>query len=167
MQRLIRGMRHLFSPPWTVGSHFGSGALDRIEAVVTESELRHGAEIRVVIEASLSFVDVVWHNRKPRERAVQVFSDLQVWDTELNNGILIYLLLADHDVEIVADRGASQQVPAAVWEQAVTLVRDSCAAGQVEQGVEAAVRFLGDALAQAFAPEARNPDELPNRPAVI
>ncbi len=166
-QRLLRGARHLASGPWVVRNHFPSGALDRIEAVVADGEQKHSAEIRIVIEGSLSFSEVVWQNRQPRERALDLFADLHVWDTESNNGILIYLLLADRDVELVADRGANSSLPSGIWDQAVAIVRESCQAGKFESGVVNAVQFLNEALVSAFPAEGRNPDELPNRPAVI
>ena len=89
----------------------GKDALARIEARVAASEKRHSGEIRVVVEAGLPF-SYLRRGATPRERAVALFGKLGVWDTERNNGVLIYLLLAEHAIEIVADRGLNRAVAA-------------------------------------------------------
>ena len=96
----------------------GKDALARIEARVAESEKRHSGEIRVVVEAGLP-LSYLRRNATPRDRAVKLFGKLGVWDTERNNGVLIYLLLAEHAIEIVADRGLSRRVPPGEWQAMV------------------------------------------------
>ena len=102
----------------------------------------------------------------PRERAVEMFAELRVWDTEQNNGVLIYLLLADRDIEIVADRGISAKVRPAEWEEICRAMEAQLRRGDygaaVVQGIEAATRVL----ARAFPPRAGDRDELPDRPAL-
>lgn len=166
-QRIGRAFKHLVSGSWTVNRYFSDESLERIETRVTEGEVDHSAEIRVVIEGSLSFGEVLWHNRQPRERALEVFADLHVWDTEANNGILIYLLLADHDVEILADRAADKKISTAVWAGAIELIREAFGRAAYEEGVLNAVQSLNEALARQFPSSDRNPDELPNKPVVL
>ena len=100
----------------------GDGALQRIEARVAASESRHSGEIRVCVEAGLP-LSYVRRAAPVRERAVMMFGKLRVWDTEHNNGVLIYLLLAEHAIEIVADRGVNTRVGAAQWQDLVDVLR--------------------------------------------
>src|SRR5581483_11500504 len=99
-----RFLRHLFFTRWNTRRHFTPEVLAGIEATIRETEALHGGEIRFVVEAALDLAEIV-QDIAPRQRALQVFGQLGVWDTEHNNGVLIYLLLADRIVEIVADRG--------------------------------------------------------------
>ncbi len=167
IQRITRALKHLVSGSWTVNRYFSDQSLQRIEERVTAGEVDHSAEIRIVIEGSLSFGEILWQDRQPRERALEVFADLHVWDTEANNGILIYLLLADHDVEILADRTADKKIAPAVWEGAVELIRNAFTRHAYEEGVINAVQSLNEALARQFPPAERNPDELPNKPVIL
>jgi uncharacterized membrane protein len=98
-----------------------------------------------------------------------VFSKLRVWDTEQNNGVLIYVELADHSIELIADRGIARRVPRAEWDAVCAAMRDQFRAGRFEQGVIEAVRSVGELLARHFplAEGERNPNELSNRPAVL
>ncbi len=159
--------RHVTTGPWTTRRLFPSSALDRIEAVIGAGERRHSAELRVAIEDSLGWDDVLVADMQPRERAIEVFADLGVWDTEANNGVLVYLLLADHHVEILADRGANRALDPGVWNHACRLIHDAFAQDRYEQGVVAALDHLNDALAAVYPPGDRNPDELRNRPAIL
>ena len=165
--RLVRTCRHLLHTPWQVQRQFSDAALDRIEAAVAAGEQHHSAELRLAIEGSLSFSEVMLADLQPRERAIELFAQLQVWDTEANNGVLIYLLLADKDVEVLADRGAARALPERVWQHAVELIRQGFTSGRNEDGVISAVQYLNDELAAVFPPGAENPDELPNRPVML
>jgi uncharacterized membrane protein len=102
-----------------------------------------------------------------RERAIEVFGRLRVWDTEQNCGVLIYLLLADKQVEIVADRGIDRKVGAAAWEAICGAMQREFAAGRFEHGVIAGVQAISDLLATHYPPRDENPDELANRPVVV
>ena len=143
-------------------------AMARLEQRVRESERHHSGEIRVCIEAGLP-LSYLWRNAAPRERAIALFGKLRVWDTEHNNGVLIYLLLADHAVEIVDDRGLDRHVPDVEWQRIVDAMAAEFKAGRFEQGLNIAIDAVDALLVRHFplAPGEINPDELPNRPHVI
>jgi len=105
---LTRSLRHLFATRIGTRRRFSAQVMDSIEAAIKAAEQRTSGEIRFVVETALELPEV-WAGLAPRERAIQTFSDLHVWNTELRNGVLIYVLLADRDVEIVADRGAAER----------------------------------------------------------
>ena len=167
MNRVARTLRHIAHGDWTVRRHFPHASLDRIEASVGTGETTHGAEVRVAIEASLDPWQVAVDALTPRERAMQVFGELGVWDTERNNGILVYLLLADRAVEIVADRDADKRLGPPVWEEACAIIHRAFSDGRFEEGLLRALEFLTQRLAQVYplAPGDRN--ELPDRPVVL
>ncbi len=163
-----RLFRHLFSTRRKLARAFPVQALEAIERAVTESELAHSGEIRVAIEAALE-PEEIWAGKTPRARALQVFAALGVWDTEANNGILIYVLLADRDVEIVADRGFNGRVSAEEWSAVCNTMEEKFRAGQYERGAVEGVHAAGLLLARHYPPlpGGRDEDELPNRPAVL
>ena len=143
----------------------GAGALQRIEARVATSEARHSGEIRVCVEAGLP-LSYLRRNATPRERSVAMFGKLRVWDTEQNNGVLIYLLLAEHSIEIVADRGLHRQVDKAEWQRIMAAMQVAFKGGDFEAGLNQAIDAVDSLLTQHFAlaPGAVNPNELPNAP---
>ncbi len=153
-------------PPWAWRRAFPQATLDAIEAAIRASETRHSGEIRFAIENSLA-PGRVWRGVRGRERAIEVFSDLRVWDTEHNSGVLVYLLLADHDIEIVADRGIAARVEAGTWEQVAQTMEAAFRNGQFEQGALAGIARIGDLLAAHFPPAGHNPDELANQPVIL
>lgn len=163
-----RWFRHLFATRRALTRAFPAGALDRIERAVDASELHHSGEIRFAIEGSLEPEDV-WHGKTPRERALEVFAGLGVWDTEANNGVLIYVLLADHDVEIVADRGYNDRVGAAEWMAVCEDMEREFRAGRFADGAVVGVEDVGRIIAAHFPQRAgqRDEDELPNRPTLL
>ncbi len=163
-----RLFRHLFSTRGKLARAFPVEALDAIERAVTESELLHSGEIRFAIEAALEPSDI-WAGTSPRARALQVFAALGVWDTEANNGTLIYVLLADRDVEIVADRGCNGRVSPAEWAAVCNTMEEMFRSGQYERGAVEGVHEAGRLLARHYPPlpSGRDEDELPNRPAVL
>lgn len=163
-----RFFRHLFATRAALHRAFPGAALSAIDSAISESERRHTGEIRVAIEASLEPLEAL-HGRSPRDRALQVFSALGVWDTAANNGVLIYLLLADNDVEIVADRGYNGLVTPAEWTDICRAMESNFRAGRFEQGMLDGIGRVGGLLAAHFPGVAgsRNPDELPNRPAIL
>ena len=164
--RLARLFRHLVSDRSNVRRAFPDDGLARIERRIAEGERRHSAELHVAIEASLPLMDVL-RGRRPRERALEVFGRLRVWDTEANNGVLIHLLLADRAVEIVADRGAARAIDDAHWRGVAQAMSDAFRAGDYVDGVMTALDRLEPLLAEAFPAQPRNPDELPNRPSIL
>ena len=143
----------------------GDGALERIEERVAASEAHHSGEIRVCVEAGLP-LSYLRRGAAVRERAVMMFGKLRVWDTEHNNGVLIYLLLAEHAIEIVADRGLARHVDAAQWQRIAATMSAAFQAGQFEAGLNQAIDAVDALLVQHFAlaPDEANPNELPDAP---
>jgi len=143
----------------------GKDALARIEGRVAESEKRHSGEIRVVVEAGLPF-SYLRRDATPRDRAVKLFGKLGVWDTERNNGVLIYLLLAEHAIEIVADRGLNRVVSAAEWAEIAASMQSAFQAGEFEAGLLRAVDAVDALLVRHFAARPGDVDvnELPDAP---
>ncbi len=164
MGRLTRILKHRWLDEHDAARLLDKAALDRLEAQVAGSEKKHSGEIRLCVEASLP-LSYLWRNATARERAITMFGKLRVWDTEQNNGVLIYLLLAEHAIEIVADRGLARVVPQAHWQAVLHGMREAFARGEFEPGLAAAVRAVDEVLARHFAVAdgLQNPDELPNR----
>jgi uncharacterized membrane protein len=158
--------RHFFMPPWAWRRAFPQATLDAIEAAIRISETRHGGEIRFAIENSLPGI-LALRGMSGRDRAIEMFSNLRVWDTEHNSGVLIYLLLADHDIEIVADRGIAARVDAAAWEAVAQTMEAAFRQGEFERGALAGIEQIGALLTAHFPPSGHNPDELANRPAIV
>jgi uncharacterized membrane protein len=164
MNRYLRILKHRWLDETDAARALGPDALLRLEQRVAASERRHSGEIRLCVEAGLP-LSYLWRQATPRQRAITMFGKLRVWDTEHNNGVLIYLLLADHAIEIVADRGLTRVVPPETWPQLVAGMRDAFRAGRFEEGLAQAVDAV-DGLLSAHFPLAAgqgNPDELPNR----
>ena len=161
-----RLLRHLTMPAWRLRSTFPPAALERIGRAVASAESAHAGQIRFVVEHALDPAAVI-RDCTARERALEVFSLLGVWDTALNNGVLIYLLLADHDVEIVADRGIDARVGGAGWEQICHQMEDAFRQGRFEQGVLAGIAEVSRHLQTHFPSTAPGPNELPDRPVVL
>jgi uncharacterized membrane protein len=146
----------------------GPGAVERLHARVQASELKHSGEVRVCVEAGLPLA-YLRRNATARERAVALFGELRVWDTEANNGVLIYLLLAEHKIEIVADRGLNRLVSAEQWQALLAGMAAAFKAGQFEAGLMQAIDIVDGLLAQHFPLREGevNPNELPDAPLVI
>jgi hypothetical protein len=166
MVNFRRWFRHLFMPPWAWRRAFPQATLDAIEAAIHASETTHGGEIRFAIENSLPGI-LVLRGMSGRERAIEMFSNLRVWDTEQNSGVLVYLLLADHDIEIVADRGIAARVDHAAWEAVAQTMEAAFRQGQFERGALEGIRRISELLAQNLPPSGDNPDELANRPLIV
>ncbi len=160
----MRIVRHLLAPPWAVARAFPASSLNAIEKAVAASEQQHGGEIRFAVEAALEPITLL-KNESPRQRALGVFSELGVWDTEQNNGVLLYLLLADRDVEIVADRGFNGKVSAAEWEAVCSSMETSLRAGRYEPAVLEGIARISALVAKHYPARPAEPNELPNRPA--
>lgn len=163
---LTRFMRHFTSHPWRVGRYFPAVALRQIEQAIAESERRHAGELRVVIESGLPW-QAILHGVSPRQRAIQLFGQLNIWDTEHNNGVLVYLNLADRDVEIIADRGIHRQVGEAGWQEICQQMEGMFRRGQFAQGVQHGIESIGQHLAVCFPPEATPRNELSNHVLVL
>src|SRR5882762_9093872 len=143
--QLKRLMRHVAASHWRTRLLFPKTTLDAIERAVGRAERTHAGEIRFVIETSLAPLHVL-NEISPRDRALEVFARLRVWDTEHNNGVLIYVQLADRDVEIVADRGFQGRVGQVEWEAVCRLMEEHFRAGRYAAGAIAGVDAIGDLL---------------------
>ncbi len=165
MNRWSRILKHRWHDETDVQRALGDAALKRAEQRVAASERGHSGEIRVCIEAGLP-LSYLWRGATPRERAVAMFGKLRVWDTEQNNGVLIYLLLAEHAIEIVADRGLNRRVPPEHWRELAQHMSAAFKAGRFEQGLGEAIDAVHALLCRHFAlqPGQANPNELPDRP---
>lgn len=161
-----RVLRHLFHGRLHVLRHFSSATMQRIESAIADSETRHMGELRFAVEAALDWRDL-WRAVTPRQRAVEVFSQLRVWDTEHNSGVLVYLLLADRDVEIVADRGIHARVGEAGWEAICREMEEAFRQGDFEQGVLTGIARISTLLNQHFPAHHKNPNELPDSPVIV
>ena len=161
--RLARILRHRWADLTDVRSVLDAAALERIEQRVAASERHHRGEIRVCVEAGLPW-SYLRKRLSARDRAIMMFSKLRVWDTADDSGVLIYLLLAEHAIEIVADRGLNRHVGADEWARIVAGMRDAFRARQYEQGLSAAIDAVDAMLARHFplAPTQANPNELPD-----
>jgi len=158
--------KHLLEHRWRVRRVFPPSALARIEQAIKAGEATHAGQIRFVVEGALDAAPL-FRDQPPRARALDQFSHLRIWDTAQNNGVLIYLLLADRDVEIVADRGIDAKVGAEGWE---TICRDMEAefrAGHFERGVIKGIEAVSRELARHFPPDSQPRNELPDKPVVI
>ena len=161
-----RLVRHLFTDQWSVRRAFPPAAMRAIRDKIAEQEKRHGGELRFAVEASLPLLHL-WRGQDARGRAVELFSQLGVWDTEHNSGVLIYLLLADKRVEIVADRGIHDRVGSAPWETICGEMQRAFAAGRFDKGVSSGIAAISDLLAEHFPAAEVRRDELPNEPVVL
>ena len=164
MGRISRLLKHRWTDESDLRRALPADALARIEARVAASERHHSGEIRVSVEAGLP-LSYLWQGLTARDRALTLFGKLRVWDTEQNNGVLIYLLLADHAIEIVADRWLTRHVPPAQWQTLIAAMQPAFRAGRFEDGLNQAIATIDALLMQHFAlaPGQTNPDELPNR----
>ena len=163
----MRWIRHLFLDHLALKRAFPRATLAAIGRAVTEQEKRHRGELRVAIEGGLPLQALV-AGRTARERALEQFTRLRVWDTEDNSGVLIYLLLADRRVEIVADRGIHARVGDTAWETICGAMQQEFAAGRFETGMLSGLASISDLLAQHFPTQrGDNPNELPDAPVVV
>ncbi len=166
MHLFTRLFKHLFAP---FSRHlFPTDRLQRVTAAIVDSELRHSGEICFAVEAALSS-QAVLGGQQARERAVEVFSQLRVWDTAANNGVLLYLLLADHRIEIVADRGFDDRVSAEQWRGVCQLIEERLRAGKSEAAVVDGIAALSALMTEHFPREAGDVDanQLPDAPHLL
>jgi uncharacterized membrane protein len=162
----MRWIRHLFDLS-SAKRRFPPATLDAIQHAIAASEHRHHGEIVFAVEGSLAPGEVL-RGRAARDRAHEMFARLRVWNTEHNTGVLVYVLLADHAIEIVADRGVAKKIDSAEWTPICALMQQHFRAGEYERGAIAGVVAIGELLARHFpANGERNPDELPDRPVLL
>jgi uncharacterized membrane protein len=158
--------RHLLEHHWRARRVFTPDVLVAIERAIKAGEVTHCGQLRFVVEGALDGRPL-FHNQTARERALDIFSRLRIWDTAHNNGVLIYLLLADRIVEIVADRGIDSKVGAAGWEAICRDMEAEFRAGAFKTGVIKGIESVSRELAKYFPPDAHPRNELPDKPIVI
>lgn len=163
---LKRFFRHALLPPWMVRRTFSPAVMRRVEEAVRTSERSHRGELRVAVEAHLELESLL-RGLSPRARAEQVFSQLRVWDTAENSGVLLYINCADRDIEIVADRGISARVSQEEWEAICRVIESSFRAGQFESGLLEGIARITGLLTAHFPASSDNVDELSNKPVVL
>lgn len=167
---LIRGWRHLWCDVADARRAVPDEMAERLAQRIAASEQRHSGEIRICVEAALPLAqalamrDNAARQRVIRARAVDWFARLHVWDTAQNNGVLIYLLLNEHAIEIVADRGICDDAAQACWQTTARELAERLRSGGMEDGLTAALEAVSAQLVAQYPLErgAPNPDELPN-----
>jgi uncharacterized membrane protein len=164
MAGLTRWLRHLFAP--AAARRFTAERLQRIGDAIAAGERLHDGEVVFAVESGLPF-GALRAGVDPRERAHEVFARLRVWDTEANNGVLLYLLLADHAIEIVADRGLHGRVTEAEWAAVCRQVEAGLREGALEEAVTIGISRISALLALHFPATGVGRDELPDRPALL
>ena len=169
LSRVKRIFRHRWLDEATIQHAIAPDMLERLQHRVAASEQRHTGEVRIYIEAGLP-LNCLWTDAPTRQiarhRALDLFSQLRVWDTAANNGVLIYLLLAEHEIQIVADRGLNDRVEPAVWQALVGRMSGALKQAQFEDGLTNALAEVSALLVRHFplAANELNPNELPDAP---
>ncbi len=164
--QVARTLRHLFSTRWGTRRRFTKAVLARIEEGIARLERQHAGEIRFAVESAFDLPEL-WYGLTPRQRAVLVFGQLGVWDTEGNNGVLIYVLMADHAVEIVADRAIAARIAQADWEAVCREMESHFRAGRFAEGAAAGIAGVGRLLAAHFPGQGSDRDEQPDAPVLL
>ena len=163
---LKRINRHLATTPWRVRRTFARSTLAAIEQAIKASRASHVAEIRFAVEGALHGARL-YRGQSPRERALELFSALRMWDTDHRNGVLIYVLLADRAVEIIADRGAHVRVGTDEWRAICGRMEAAFRQGKFEAGAIEGIQDVTRHLAAHFPAQAGGADELPSAPVVL
>lgn len=163
---MLRIIKHLFTPPWALRRAWPAEALADVEAAIKAGESTHRGELRLAVEAALDLGPLL-RRQSARDRALDVFSYLQVWDTAENNGVLIYVLLADRQIEIVADRGIHERVGEEAWSAVCARMATGFRQGTPKDALLTGLQEISGLLAQAFPATGPNPNELPDRPYLL
>jgi uncharacterized membrane protein len=163
---LKRITKHLLLNHWQVNRAFPRHTLIAIEHAIKASEAAHNGEIRFVVEGALDGTPL-FKGQTARERAIDVFAQLRIWDTEHNNGVLIYLLLADRHVEIVADRGIHAKVGSWGCEEICRRMETAFKQGNYEDGVVSGIQAVTQHLIKHFSAAGDDRNELPDKPVVL
>ena len=158
--------KHLLHHRWWLRHYFPPNVLAAIEQAIKAGEATHSGQVRFVVEGALDGAPL-FRDQSARERALDIFSQLRIWDTAHNNGVLIYLLLADRRVEIVADRGIDALVGAEGWEKICRDMEADFKAGNFEAGVIKGIAAASRELAKYFPAKGAQRNELPDKPVVI
>jgi uncharacterized membrane protein len=161
MARLKRVLRHLSTTAAAGRAAFPTPTLRAIEAAITEGERRHRGEVRLIIEAALD-TDDAWRGITNRQRALALFAEHGIWDTEENCGVLVYVNLAERQVDIVADRNIDRRVDAAQWQAICGIMTTGFAAGNFHDSTLTAISALNALLQLHFPANGDRPNQLPN-----
>jgi len=164
--KFLRLLRHMATTRWSTRRHFPPRVRHAIERSIRDCEARHGGEIRFVVETAFDLPEL-WHELSSRQRAWQLFGQLGVWNTEHNNGVLIYVLMADRVVEIVADRGIAARIEQSEWRAVCERMEQRFREGHFREGSIAGVEGVGTLLARHFPGAAPSDNELPNQPVLL
>lgn len=171
MTRLKRLFRHAWLEQSSTHQLVPTAMVERLRRQVAASEKRHTGEIRIYVETALP-LGYLWRKTSTpaitRQRAVALFGELGVWDTAHNNGVLIYLLLAEHAIEVVADRGIDARTGSPVWAHLTSHMSAAFQQGRFEEGLTQALEEVSTVLVQHFPtkPGSTNPNELPDSPVI-
>jgi hypothetical protein len=163
---MLRILRHLLTPFWVLRLRYPKPLLDRIGERITAVEMHHPGELRFVAEHALDLGDLI-AGVTARERAIEVFGQLRIWDTERNNGILIYVLHAEHAMEIVVDRALARAVAQSEWDALCRNAETEFRAGRHAQGALVAVDGAAKLLDKHFPGAPGDGNELPDQPLLL
>lgn len=164
--QMLRVFKHLLAPHWWATHSFSEASLAAVEAAITASEKRHSGELRFVVEGCLPPAHLL-AGRTARQRAIELFAQLRVWDTEANSGVLVYVQMLDRKVEIVADRGIHGRVGQEFWDAVCARMQAAFRDGRFAAGSLAAIAEITAALATNFPAGVDKANELPDRPVVL
>lgn len=163
---MTRLWRHFVTDRGDVHRAFPREDFDRIQRAIADGETRHAGQVCFAIEAALP-LPRVWRRMRPRVRALEVFGLLRIWDTEANDGVLLYILLADHAVEIVADRGIHARVGDAAWQTICHRIEAACRDGRFAEGAEQGIVAISALLAQHSPRSGPGRNEIADAPVVL
>lgn len=162
-----RAWRHFATTQRESQKLFSPEIMERLQAVIAEGEATHRGEVRLIIESSLPFRKIR-RGMTTRQRALDLFGTFRVWDTEENNGVLLYINIADHKLEVIADRAAARGIGDPHWQSVCSLAQQAFKAGDFERGVAEALTAIHRALATVFPADARSAEnELPDAPVMM
>jgi len=164
--RIGRIARHLIEHHWRARRTFTPAVLTSIQAAIKAGEQTHAGQVRFAVEGALDGAPL-FRNQPARERAIDIFSQLRIWDTEHNNGVLIYLLLADRVVEIIADRGIDAKVGPEGWAGICRDMEADFADGRFEAGAIRGIEAVSRQLEKYFPLTGPHANELPDQPVVM
>ncbi len=165
---LIRLLKNIFINRWLVRFYFTQKDLQRIEDAITQSEAQHYAEIQVAIESHIPVQDV-FRKKTAKQCAIEAFAKLHVWDTKENSGVLIYLLLTDRSIEIIADRGIHQTLGTSYWEKINSETVEYFKKKQYTDGILHAMEQISLEMKRLFPLDKnkKNDDELSNKVIIL
>jgi uncharacterized membrane protein len=161
-----RALRHLRSTRSAAERAFPQATLSALAAAIATGERTHRGEVRLVIERALP-LSAAWSDVSNRQRAIALFADYGIWDTEDNSGVLIYVNLADRKVDIVADRGIDRKIDAATWQAVCNTMTGGFAHGDYHGAALAAVEQVNELLRRHFPSDGTRPNELPDQPLML